>query len=163
MPTAAPTTVLDLALFPGLIQHHPDYRLLYCRPCTAVISIGALWRHLQDHHRVPLVQRKLLLKHCQSLDLIPKLKDLRLPIDHSLALQFLPVRQGYSCRQCRYLTSCRDSVRGHINTTHKLYRQAGTDSYHSVQLQTWFPAPRAQYWMVRSKATATPPRHSTAS
>jgi Orsellinic acid/F9775 biosynthesis cluster protein D len=121
MPTPAPTTILDLALFLGLIQHHPDYRLLYCQPCTAVVFIGALWRHLRDHHQVPLVQRKLLLQHCQSLDLIPTPEDLQLPIDHSPALQFLPVHQGYSCRQCRYLTSCKDSVRRHINTTHKLY------------------------------------------
>ena len=60
MATAAPPT-LDPALFPGLIQHYPKHRLLYCRPCTTVIFLKALWRHLQSCHQLPLAQRQLLV------------------------------------------------------------------------------------------------------
>jgi len=96
MATAAapPPPTLDPALFPGLIQHHPEHCLLYCRPCTAVVFRGALWRHLQTSHRLPVAQRKLLVRHCQALDLITQPEDLRLPPDESPPLPFLPVRRG---------------------------------------------------------------------
>jgi len=55
---------LDPELFPGLIQHHPKHRLLYCRPCAAVLFPKGLCRHLQSCHRLPLAQRRLLLQHC---------------------------------------------------------------------------------------------------
>jgi hypothetical protein len=156
MATTAPT--LDSALFPGLIQHHPAHRLLYCRPCTAVVFPKALQRHLQSQHRLPLAQRQLLVEHCQSLDLIAQQKDLQLPPDHSPALPFVPVHTGYSCRQrqCRYLTCSRDNIRGHVNKAHGLHQQACTDSYESVKLQSWFLGARAQYWIVRASAAAIP-------
>ena len=157
MPATAPTT-LDLALFPGLIQHHPEHRLLYCKPCTAVVFPQSLRRHLQGCHRLLRASRQLLLQHCQSLDLITHPKDLQLPPDHSLALQFLPVQKGYSCRQCRFLSCSRKTVRRHVNKAHGLALQACTDSYCLVRLQAWFPAPRALYWVVKTDAPASPVR-----
>ena len=95
---ASTTPTLDLALFPGLIQHHPAHRLLYCQSCTAVVFPKGLCRHLYSCHRLPQAQRRLLVKHCQSLDLITQPEDLQLPPDHSPALPFLPVHKGHSCR-----------------------------------------------------------------
>jgi len=43
-----------------------------------------------------------------------------------------------------------------VNQAHELYLQACTDSYESVQLQSWFLGARAKYWIVRAKATANP-------
>ena len=48
----------------------------------------------------------------------------------------------------------RTRVRNHINKVHKLSEQACTDSYRPVQLQSWYPGSRAQYWIVKAKATA---------
>jgi hypothetical protein len=72
--TAAPT--LDPALLPGLIQHHPAHRLLYCWPCTAVVFPKGLHWHLLRYHRLTPAQRWLLVQHSQSLDLIAQPKDL---------------------------------------------------------------------------------------
>jgi hypothetical protein len=130
MPTIAPT--LDPALFPGIIQHYPEHSLLYCQPCSAVVLLPALQLHLRRYHRLPLAQRKLLLKHCQSLDLIAKREDLQLPPNGSPALLFLPIKKGYSCCQCRYLTSCYKEARSHANKVHKLSLQACTNSYRPV-------------------------------
>jgi len=47
-------------------------------------------------------------------------------------------------------------MRWHINKTHKLLFQAYTDSFQSVQLQSWFHDSRAKYWIVRAEAAATP-------
>jgi hypothetical protein len=49
-------------------------------------------------------------------------------------------------------------VHQHINKAHGLSLQARTDSYPSVQLQSWswFLGARALYWIVRADATAGP-------
>jgi Orsellinic acid/F9775 biosynthesis cluster protein D len=160
MPTTASTPVLDPALFPGLIQYHPEYRLLYCRSYTTVVFLKGLFRHLQDVHKVSAATRQPLLDHCQSLDLITQPKDLQLPPDYSLALQFLPVQEGYSCRQCRFLTCSEKFVHVHINRAYKLTWEACSDNYQPVQLQGWLPSTQVQYWIVRSQATAIPQRPS---
>jgi Orsellinic acid/F9775 biosynthesis cluster protein D len=137
MPTAAPT--LDPVLFPGIIQHCPEHSLLYCKPCSAVVLLPALQLHLRRCHRLPLAQLKLLLKHCQSLDLIAKRRDLQLPPNGSPALLFPPIKKGYSCCRCRNLTSSYKKARNHANKVHKLSLQAYTDGYRPMQLQSWFP------------------------
>lgn len=108
-----------------------------------MVFLKSLRKHLWGRHRLPLAQRQLLLQHCQSLDLITQPGDLQLPADHSLALQFLSVYKGYSCRQCRFLSCSRDNVRRHINQTHNLTLQACTDS-----CQT------AQYWIIQASTAA---------
>jgi hypothetical protein len=118
---------------------------------------GLHW-HLQVYHRVPIEQRRLLLQHCGSLDLITKAKDIQLPLDNSPALQFLPVTKGYSCcqPQCRHFSSNEHNMQVHINKAHNLFSQACADSIQSVQLQSWFLGGRAKYWIVRAEAAATP-------
>jgi hypothetical protein len=144
MPSTAHPT-LDPAIFPGLIQHYPDCHVLYCKPCNAIVFPTALSRHLQHYHKVHIDQRRLLDQHCQSLELVARRKDLQLPADQSLALQFLPVHAGYSCCKCQFLTTSKSQVRCYINQAYQLSYQACTDNYRSVQLQTWFPSSRAKY------------------
>jgi hypothetical protein len=151
MPSTAHPT-LNLAIFPGLIQHYPDCHVLYCKPCNAVVFPTALSGHLGRYHKVHIDQRRLLDQHCQSLELVAQRKDLQLPADQSLALQFLPVHAGYSCCKCRFLTIAESMMRGHVNQAHQLTYQACTDNYCSVQLQTWFSKHTARYWVVRRPA-----------
>ena len=145
MATAAPK--LDPALFPGIIQHYPEHRLLYCQPCSTVVLLRSLPQHLHSCHYLLKAQRRLLLQHCRSLDLITQRKDLQLLPNGSPALQFLPINKGYSCCRCCYMTMSRKHVRNHVNKVHKLSKQACTDSYQLVQLQSWYPGTRAQYWI----------------
>ena len=44
----APTLGLELTIIPGVIQHHLKHRLLYHQPCTKVVFIKALYRHLYN-------------------------------------------------------------------------------------------------------------------
>jgi len=152
---------LDPAVFPGLIQHYPDYRVLYCKPCHAVVLPTALPRHLQQYHDISIAQRRLLEHYCQSLELNATGKDTQLPADQSLPLQPLPIRPGYSCRKCRFLTISKSIMRRHVNRAHQLSYLACTDNYCSVQLQTWFPSRTAKYWVVRKPAAeiATAQKH----
>jgi len=156
MPKAPTATIaLEPALFPGLVYHSPEYRLLYCRGCKAVVLSRALNRHLNTYHRCySVAQRRLLVRHSQTLDLITNPEDLPLQPDHSPALSFVWVEQGYSCSLCRYLTTNRHQIRAHGNKEHSLFQHACTDSYRAVALQSWFIGPRAQYWVVASACTA---------
>jgi hypothetical protein len=125
-----PTPTLDPALLYNLIQHHPEHCLLYCQPCAAVLFPKGLHRHLQKlHKQVPAAQRQLLTQHCQSLELITQPKDLQLPLDNSLPLSFMPIQQGYSCCQCRFLTCSESNIRKHINKDHGQSQGACTRSY----------------------------------
>ena len=122
--------LLDPALFPGLIQYYPAYCVLYCRPCTAVVFPSALLQHLQHCYNLfAVVQRRLLVQHCQTLDLIAAAGDLQLPANDSLLLSFLPVYPGYSCSCCSYLTCSRKQVCNHANRIYRLRLQACTNSY----------------------------------
>jgi hypothetical protein len=134
-PTTLSVPDLNLALFPGVIQSHPQHRLLYCRPCATVVLPRTLPEHLRRFHRgFAASQRRLLVQHCETLDLITAVEDLQLQLDKSPPLPFLPVHKGYSCSQCRYLTCSRKRVRIYANKIHKLCLQACTNSYKLVQL-----------------------------
>jgi hypothetical protein len=129
-----------------------------------VLFLNNLRQHLYSYHeQLPQIQRQLLVEHCETLDLVTQPKDLRLPPHHSPALEFLPIRQGYSCCQCWFLTSSRQRIRNHINATHDLKDQACTDNYRSVPLQTWSGGSRANYWIVQASAIplAIPGRSSS--
>jgi hypothetical protein len=152
MSPTTPLPTLDPTLFPGLIQHYPEHRLLYCQPCTAVVFPTALFRHLQRLHQpVPVAQRKLLVQYCHSLDLAAGPKDLQLPPENSPPLLFVPVQKGYSCGQCRFLTCSRSNVRRHLNRAHGLDRQACTDSYRP-ELVPGFPGPILAHQLLRLPA-----------
>jgi hypothetical protein len=90
-----------------------------------------------------------LLKYCQSLDLVARPEDLQPLPDQSLALPFLPTKDGYSCCQCRFLAGCIDNIRKHVNRVHKLTWAACTSSYQRVKLQSWFPDNRAKFWIIQ--------------
>ena len=147
----APLPALDLAIFPGLIQHLPDHRVLYCKPCTTIVLPKSLDCHLRRYHRCPIAQRRALLEYCSSsFDLLPGLPA-ELP-DGQLQLPQLPVLEGFSCCCCRFLTISRSCIRQHANKVHQLALQACTDAYRRVLLQTWSPGPRAKYWVVAGEA-----------
>ena len=39
---------LDLAIFPGLIQHYLEYQILYCQACCSAVGHGSLpWQGLK--------------------------------------------------------------------------------------------------------------------
>jgi hypothetical protein len=108
-------SMLDPAVFPSLIQHYPDYRVLYCKLCNAVVLPNALPRHLQHYHHIPINQQRLLVHYCQSLELTATHKDIQLLTDQSLLLQSLPIRPSYSCCNCRFLTISKSIMRGYVN------------------------------------------------
>ncbi|RSL86277.1 hypothetical protein CDV31_016422, partial [Fusarium ambrosium] len=80
------------------------------------------------------------------MDLADPEKD-PLPEDGGAAVELLPVRKGYSCTVCRYLTVARDNIVRHWREA-----QHGESEvrWTEVQLQTWMGGKYARYWTIRA-------------
>ncbi|KAH8586020.1 hypothetical protein B0O99DRAFT_645650, partial [Bisporella sp. PMI_857] len=72
-PLALPAVMprdLDFAIFPRLIEHMPDFRILYCNVCKQVCFPSALLRHLTEIHKIPAAQRWPVAQFCLTLDVV---------------------------------------------------------------------------------------------
>ncbi len=164
---------MDPTIFPGLIEHFPEYSVLYCHPCHHVYFPTQIQSHLFRTHQVPIQQRRLVSQHCQALAVAQSDATLALRLDLSLPVPFLPTWDGFACHQCRFYTRNRGVMRGHVNTAHQLRRAACRASYHPVKLQSWRSGSSAKYWQVLDEeeggaagagavAVAGPPTDETA-
>ena len=156
LPTVIPRD-LDFAIFPRLIEHIPDFRVLYCNVCKQVCFPSALIRHLTEIHKVPAARRWPVVQFCLTLDVVNTKSDLRPLPDGSAILDFAPVFDGYACTCCRFLTTSQKLIRQHMITSHSIKHPASQTRYRRVKLQSWYPPrSRAQYWTIKT-ATAIDP------
>lgn len=109
LPAVIPRNI-DLGIFPRLVEHIPDFRILYCNVCKQVCFPSALLRHLTEIHKVPAARRRPVVQFCLSLDVVDTKSDLRPLLDRSAILDFAPVFDGYACTCCRFLR-VRSSIR----------------------------------------------------
>jgi len=119
LPAVMPPGV-DFAIFPRLIEHIPDFRVLYCHACKQVCFPSALLRHLTEIHKIPAAQRRPVVRFCLTLDVVDARSDLRLPLDGSAILDFAPVFDGYSCTCCRFLSTSQKLIRQHMITNYSI-------------------------------------------
>jgi hypothetical protein len=77
LPTIVPPD-LDLAIFPRVIEHMPELRVLYCHPCKQVCFPSSLHTHLFEIHKVKVAIRRPIVEFCQTLDLVETALDLPL-------------------------------------------------------------------------------------
>ncbi len=152
----------DFAIFPRLIEHMPEFRILYCNVCKQVCFPSALLRHLTEIHKIPAARRWPVVRFCSTLDVVDTKSDLRVLPDGSSILDFAPVFDGYSCSCCRFLTTSQKLIRQHLITTHSIQYPASQTKYQQVKLQSWYPpSSRAQYWTVKP-LTSLDPSHQLA-
>jgi hypothetical protein len=148
---------LDFAIFPRIIEHMPDFGVLYCNVCKQVCFPSALLRHLTEIHKIPAARRRPVVQFCLTLDVVDTKSDLRPLPDGSAILDFAPVFDGYACTCCRFLTTSQKLIRQHMITSHSIQHPASQTRYRQVKLQSWYPpSSRAQYWIVKT-ATAIDP------
>ena len=148
---------LDFAIFPRIIEHIPDFRVLYCNMYKQVCFPSTLLRHLTDIHKVPAAQRRPVVQFCLTLDVVNIKSDLYPLLDGSAILDFAPVFDGYACTYCRFLTTSQKLIRQHMITSHSIQHPASQTKYCQVKLQSWYPpSSRAQYWTIKT-ATAIDP------
>jgi hypothetical protein len=113
-PLALPAVMprdLDFAIFPRIIKHMPDFRVLYCNVCKQVCFPSALLRHLTEIHKVPSTRRRPIVQFCLTLDMVNIKSDLRPLLDGLAILDFAPVFNGYAYTCCRFLTTSQKLIR----------------------------------------------------
>jgi hypothetical protein len=135
LPTIVPPD-LDLAIFPRVIEHMPEFRVLYCHLCKQACFPSSLHTHLSEIHKVKAAIRRPIVEFCQTLDLVETALDLELPLDRSASLHFAPVYDGYSYCYCRFLSVSRKVVRVHLNAVHGLVHPATQTKMRRVRLQS---------------------------
>lgn len=82
------------------INYQTDHHILYCRIYNIVIFPSGLKRHLSIFRQqyTSLKQRQYLVWYYLALsNLIDRLEELFLPLDHSVPLPFLPIFKGFAC------------------------------------------------------------------
>lgn len=94
-------------------QLNEEHRMLVCRDCRAAVRPGAgIESHFQHEHQLTGQTLKDIKDYFGVMDLAdPKL--VQLPDDGSAAIKLLDVLYGYSCTECRYLTTARDNITRH--------------------------------------------------
>lgn len=75
-----------------------------------------------------------------------------LPVDGSAPVEGLRVLHGFSCAQCRFLTTARDNIVRHWRTAN---HEVGEERWTRVRLQSWVWLQRrfTRYWIVDVAAT----------
>lgn len=76
-PTIVPSN-FDLTIFPRLIEHIAEFRVLYYYYCKQVCFSSSLNRHLADFHKIPIALRRPIVRFCLTLDFIDATIDLAL-------------------------------------------------------------------------------------
>jgi hypothetical protein len=121
--------------------------------CKRAVSAAGLVEHIRKtHHERPAI-RKQLGEYVQDvLEQSPQFRSdystVQLPADGSIPQPVVPVLDGFSCRECRFLTTNRDNIRKHANKEHLKKRQRDKELFECVRLQSWFGQKRERYWVV---------------
>jgi hypothetical protein len=139
-----------------LIAINVEFRVVLC--------LSPLYRHAQTtkgivyhmrnfHHEKPAIRKQLseFVQDIISQDTQFSSYDstnIQLPADGSIPQPVVPVVDGFSCRECRFLTISRDMIRKHANREHLKQRKRDKELFNSVRLQSWFGQKRERYWEV---------------
>jgi superfamily II DNA or RNA helicase len=131
-----------------------EYDMLVCRLCnSAVRPSDGIERHFRAHKVKGQVLADIK-NYFASMELNDPLVA-ELPVDGSKPIDVLRVLHGYSCTQCRFLTTARDNIRRHQRTA-----EHGSDSQQwvEVQLQSWSWQQRRhmRYWIVSGGSAEGP-------
>lgn len=120
--------------------------MLICRKCKTGLRPNTFEKHFRRAHHLTGDALREINNYYTGMDLADPEKD-PLPEDGGAAVELLPVRKGYSCTVCRYLTVARDNIVRHWREA-----QHGESEvrWTEVQLQTWMGGKYARYWTIRA-------------
>ena len=138
-----------------LITINVDFGVLLCLSpsCKRAVSSIGIDGHMRNiHHYKPAIRKQIngFVQDLISQDTRFQCNytTVQLPADGSIPQLVVPVVGGFSCQECRFLTTNRDNIRKHVNREHLKKRKKDGDIFNCVQLQTWFGNKRERYWVV---------------
>lgn len=123
------------------------HKKLICRLCqTAVRPGNGVENHFRQLHKVKGQLLRSITDYCGRMELDDPVLG-ALPADGSAIVASLPVYTGFSCTQCRHLTTTRDNNTRHWRTADG--HDGDGPRYVDVKLQTWLKGKYIRYWIVR--------------
>jgi hypothetical protein len=122
----------------------------HCR--HAQTTDGIVYHMRNYHHEKPAVRKQVgeFVRGTVSQDARFQYDSatIQLPADGSTPQPVVPVVDGFSCRNCRFLTTNRARIREHANKEHSKKREQDEELFEYVRLQSWFGRKRERYWVV---------------
>ncbi|KAH7010833.1 uncharacterized protein B0I36DRAFT_216334, partial [Microdochium trichocladiopsis] len=120
-----------------------EHRVLICMSCRVRIRPGdGVQLHFWRIHRLKGEVMRQILDYSYTAEPIANPQAVPVPADGSPYVEQLPIVDGLSCSDCRFLTTSRKLIRVHRS-------QSGHDStWKEVRLQILSRGSRARYWVV---------------
>jgi hypothetical protein len=145
---------LPEALRPWLVLNL-EFHVIICHAaeCQQAVNTAGISNHLSRKHHVPTKTQQELKRYLQQWQWQYNYRSVPLPLNRSLPQPVLPVIDGFQCKDCVFTTINRSGIRQHCNSEHGKKRLKDRELFKAVQLQTWFTAKRARYWVVDVDAT----------
>jgi hypothetical protein len=145
-----------------LITLNVDFQVLVCTSdkCRCGVSPGAILRHLQRYHKIPIELKRHIEQYIQSFPSSYDHSTVRLPLDGSIPQPIIEVVSGFQCQQCPFKSQDRSNVRKHVNKEHGKKRESDGDIYKVIRMQSWFKGKRERYWMVDEDTEPIPARQA---
>src|SRR5687767_12071963 len=129
---------------PDCILFEEQYQILICRLCRAAIrSGGSVESHFRQIHQLKGQVLQDIKNYFSDLETQDPLQT-ELLADGSAIVDSLAVLDGYSCTQCRFLTTARDNITRHWRTAR---HEAAVQGWTEVRLQSWCRGRYARYWI----------------
>ncbi|KAH7014622.1 uncharacterized protein B0I36DRAFT_398483 [Microdochium trichocladiopsis] len=121
-----------------------EHRVLLCVSCRVGIRPDdGIRLHFWRTHRLKGDALGYIIDYSYAASPIANPYTVPVPADGSLSIDQLPVLNGFSCLECRFLTTSRKLIRVHRS-------QSGHGSnWKEVRLQTLSPGSHARYWVVK--------------
>ncbi|KAH7016119.1 uncharacterized protein B0I36DRAFT_213659, partial [Microdochium trichocladiopsis] len=127
-----------------------EHRVLLCVSCRVGIRPDdGIRLHFWRTHRLKGEALGHIIDYSHAAEPIANPYTVPVPDDGSPSIDQLPVLNGFSCSECRFLTTSRKLIRVHRS-------QSGHGSnWKEVRLQTLTPGNHARYWAVEQGPTRT--------
>jgi hypothetical protein len=142
-----------------LITLNVEFQVLVClgEECRCAVSPGAIVRHFNDHHQVPIEFRKQVKQYIQSFPSSYDHSTVPLPANRSIPQPIIQVIDGFQCKGCLFKSRNRWVTRQHTNKEHGKKRAPDEEIFSIVRMQSWFKGKRERYWVVDEQARPVPP------
>ena len=135
-----------------LVAISVEFGVLLCLSplCRHAQTMNGIVEHMRKiHHEKPEIQKQLseFVQDIISQDAQFQCNytTVRLPADGLMPQPVVPIVDGFSCCECRFLTTNRDNIRKHVNKEHLKQRKRDEEIFKYVRLQSWFGPKRERY------------------
>ena len=133
----------------GIIKVYEPSNVLLCLWCKTAVPPGkSVETHFRKIHKETGARLANILRFASSRPSLCDPATAELPCDGAIQVEGLHVYHGYSCTECRYLTTNRKNIATHwTRLGHRSIN--GQTEFTKVLIQTFSSRRYARYWIVQ--------------